>query len=239
MASEQVIPVLPCTSLGEMLDFYRALGFEVTYGQTEPYVYGGVRWGTADLHFYGGFKGIDPKKSTSSCLVMVDEVEGPHRLFIESLRTSLGVIPTAGFPRITRLRKGQTRFGVFDPAGNSIIFISRSEPDYSYDQEPHPARSKLAAALETAEWLRDWKGFDDVAAAKVLDVALARDRSSPPVDRARVLAARAELAVALGDMERARSTRAELQQIPLTEDELEWYRDELQAADELERLLST
>jgi hypothetical protein len=239
MANQQVIPVLPCKLLGETLDFYRALGFEVTHKQNEPYAYGGVRWGSADLHFYGGFKRLDPKDSTNSCLVMVDEVEGPHRSFIENLRASLGVVPTAGFPRITRLRKGQTRFGVFDPDGNCLIFIARSEPDYEYDQEPDPGRSKLAAALDTAEWLRDWKGFDDVAAAKVLDVALVRDHGAPPVDRARVLTARAELAVALRDMERAASLRAELQQIALTEDERERYRDELAAADELERLLGT
>ncbi len=28
--TESVIPLLPCTSLDETLDFYRALGFEVT-----------------------------------------------------------------------------------------------------------------------------------------------------------------------------------------------------------------
>ena len=55
-AYARVVPVLPCESLDESLTFYRALGFEVTYEQTTPYVYGAVRWGGVDLNFYGGFK---------------------------------------------------------------------------------------------------------------------------------------------------------------------------------------
>jgi catechol 2,3-dioxygenase-like lactoylglutathione lyase family enzyme len=237
VSDETVIPVLPCISLAETLDFYRALGFAVTYEQTTPYVYGAVCRGGANLHFYGGHKKLDPAKTFSSCLVMVDEVSGPHRAFIDGLRRAYGRVPTAGFPRITRLRPGQSRFGVFDPAGNSIIFIARDEPDMTYDDEP-VERSRLAQALDTAVWLRDLKGFDDVAAAKVLDVALARDADGSPLERARVLAARAELAVALGDAERARTMRSELAQISLTAEEREHFKEELQAADELEQLLS-
>ena len=50
---------------------------------------------------------------------------------------------------------------------------------------------------------------DDAGAAKVLDVALARKDPAPPAERARALATRAELAVALGDTERLRALRAE------------------------------
>jgi hypothetical protein len=57
------------------------------------------------------------------------------------------------------------------------------------------------------------------------------------LDLARVRAARAELALALGETELARALRTQLQQVPLTHEERERYRDELQAADELERLL--
>jgi hypothetical protein len=237
MADERVIPVLPCVSLGETLDFYRALGFEVTYEQESPYVYGTVRWGAADLHFYGGFKRFDPAKAQSTCLIMVDDVEGPHRAFVDNLKRSLGRLPTAGLPRITRLRKGQTRFAVFDPAGNSVVFIARDEPDMSWDDEPEEGRSRLAQALDTAVWLRDLRGFDDVAAARVLDAALRRNDPASAIERARALAARLELAVALGETERARELRAELEQVPLSPDERTRFKDELRAADDLERLL--
>jgi hypothetical protein len=71
----------------------------------------------------------------------------------------------------------------------------------------------------------------------VLDVALARDEPATPVDRARALAARAELAVALGDPQRAHALSAELQQVPLAAEDRQRLCHELDAADELERSL--
>src|SRR5918995_5858666 len=106
MSEETVIPVLPCASLGETLGFFRALGFEVTHEQEWPYAYGAVRWGGAELHFHGTGARTIPRASAASCLVMVPGVEAPHREFVESLRGSLGRVPTAGFPHITRLRPG-------------------------------------------------------------------------------------------------------------------------------------
>lgn len=47
----------------------------------------------------------------------------------------------------------------------------------------------MERAIETAGYLRNSKG-DDAAAAKVLDVALARYREACPVARARALATR-------------------------------------------------
>jgi hypothetical protein len=37
--AERTIPILPCRSIDENLDFYRALGFEVTFQQTRPNPY--------------------------------------------------------------------------------------------------------------------------------------------------------------------------------------------------------
>ena len=38
-AKEITIPILPCRSINEMLEFYRALGFEVIYQQSKPNTY--------------------------------------------------------------------------------------------------------------------------------------------------------------------------------------------------------
>ena len=149
------------------------------------------------------------------------------------MRARYGRVPTAGLPRITRLRKGQTRFTTFDPSGNKLLFLDRDEPDMDYSWY-QTKRSRLASAIEMAAFLRDTY-YEDAAAAKVLDVALAKDVSADPVDRARALAARAELAVAMGDAERARAVRAELQQLPLSDRDRDRFRHELQAADELGR----
>jgi catechol 2,3-dioxygenase-like lactoylglutathione lyase family enzyme len=232
-----VMPVFPCRSLEETLTFYRALGFAVTYEQTSPYEWSAVQWRGIDLDFYGYGRGFNAEKNICSCIIMAPDVTGPYQAFVAGLRQAYGRLPTAGLPRITRLRPGQTRFGLFDPAGNSILLIAWDEPPYDYGEEPEPDQSRLAQALATAVWLRDWKGFDDVAAARVLDKALARNEPAPALDLARVLAARAELALALGETKLARALRAQLQQTPLTTEERERYRDELQAADELEQLL--
>jgi hypothetical protein len=226
-------PLFPCASLGGVLDFYQALGFKVTYQQETPYVYGAVRRGGCELHFFRP-KGAGAKTTTGTCLVMVSEVEPVYQAFAVALRDKYGKLPTAGAPRISRLRKGQCRFNLIDPPGNSLIFVGRDE-QYEYpDTEAWSALSRLARAIEMAANLRDMQ-YDDAAAAKVLDVALAKDEPASPVDRARALAARAELALALGDAERARAVRAELRQVRLSDEDRERFRDELQAADDLER----
>jgi hypothetical protein len=65
-------------------------------------------------------------------------------------------------------------------------------------------------------------------------LALARNDPTESIDLARAPAARAELAVAMGDSERAQAVRAEPQQVPLSHEDREHYRHELRAADELE-----
>jgi len=79
MATETTIPLLPCVSLDETLDFYRALGFEMTYQQARPNPYAVVRRGGFELHFFG-LKGLEPASAYSTCLVAVPEVEPLHRI---------------------------------------------------------------------------------------------------------------------------------------------------------------
>jgi hypothetical protein len=233
MTEETTVPCLPCVSLNEALEFYRVLGFEVMYQQKSPNEYAVVRRGGFELHFFA-LRGLNPKEAFSTCLVIVAEVEPLHQAFADALRKTYGKLPVAGLPRITRMKKGQGRFTVVDPSGNSVIYIKRTEKDAEEGQSEQGERSPLVRALDNAARLRDAKG-DDKAAAKVLDVALARNEAASPIDRARALAARAELAVALGDAERAQAVRAELQQISLSDEDRERYRHELQATDDLER----
>jgi hypothetical protein len=233
MATETTIPLLPCASLETTLIFYRALGFEVTYEQAEPYVYGAVRRGGIDLHFHHSGRPEWKDKPGGTCLVMVPDVGAYHRTFGDGLRARYGRVPTAGHPRITRLRKGQTRFTVFDPTGNSLTFIQQDEPEIDYTKYD-AARSRLGQVLDKGAFLRDTY-LDDRAAASVLDKALAGGAAGEPVERALALAARAELAVAMGDEGRGREVRAELAGITLGDEDRERHRDDLRAADELEK----
>lgn len=136
------------------------------------------------------------------------------------------------------MRTGQSRFTVVDPAGNSLIFIRRDSSDATegtYEDGAELATgSKLALAIKTAARLRDFKA-DDAMAAKVLDAALAKNVTAAPAERARALAARAELAVALGDLGRAPALSVELRHIPLSDSEREELSEELDAAAKLER----
>ncbi|WP_437963499.1 hypothetical protein WMF04_27655 [Sorangium sp. So ce260] len=234
MGEVTTIPVLPCVSMRDTLAFYGALGFEVTHQQTTPNVYAATRRGDVHLHFMG-LKKLDPRESYSTCLVLVSDVERLHETFAEGLRQAYGKVPIAGFPRISRMKKGQSRFTVVDVAGNSVVFIKRGAPD-DYDEGAAGSRSdsRLGRALRVAARLRDFKN-DDAAAAKVLDAALARKEADAPIERARVLAARLEIAVALGEEARARALRAELDEAPLSEEERAQIKLQLDAVDALAR----
>jgi hypothetical protein len=121
----------------------------------------------------------------------------------------------------------ETRFTVTDPAGNSVIFIKRGAEDQAASEEyKKPGQTRLQRAISLAARLRDYKG-DDAAAAKVLDTALAHPDQADPIDRARALAARAELAIALGARQHAIRLRAELETLSLSETDRERLRDEL------------
>jgi hypothetical protein len=233
MTDATTIPCLPCVSMAESLDFYRALGFAVTYQQKSPNEYAVVRQGGCEIHLFG-LKGLKAEDGYSVCCVVVPEVEPLHRAFGEALRRKYGKLPIAGFPRITRFKAGQTRFTVTDPSGNSVIFVKRSAHEGG---DSRANKTGLAKAIDTAARLRDESG-DDESAAKVLDVALDRYRDAPALDRARALAARAELAVALGEAERLRSLREELRRTPVSDEDRENYRHELGAAEALERELT-
>jgi hypothetical protein len=236
MVTDTAVPALPCVTLEESLPFYGLLGFEVTYKQKNPNAYAVVARGDVQLHLFG-IPRLDPSAAYSTCLIIVGEVEDLHRRFAAALSGAYGKVPVAGIPRITRMRKGQSRFTIVDPAGNSLIFIRRASSDAtegSYEDGPGLTGSKMELAIKTAARLRDFK-TDDAMAAKVLDAALAKYPTAAPAERARALAARAEIAVALGEVELARTLRIALGQIPLSESEREDLREELDAADRLER----
>lgn len=76
-----------------------------------------------------GLKQLAPAENYSTCLIIVPEVEQLHQQFSQHLRTSLGKVPAQGFPRISRMKPGQSRFTLTDNAGNSIIFIKQGVED--------------------------------------------------------------------------------------------------------------
>ena len=77
------IPALPCESMDEMLIFYQAIGFEVTYKQKAPNPYAVVHHADEyDLHFFW-LKQLKPEDNFSTCLIVVPEVENLDAQFVE------------------------------------------------------------------------------------------------------------------------------------------------------------
>lgn len=241
MVDEITIPALPCASIKDMVEFYVALGFEITYQQTRPNGYAAVRRGGIELHFFS-MKGYEPANSYSTCLVMVPDADALYKAFSEGLRAHYGRVPVAGIPRMNKPNNnnvhGDRRFNVVDPGGNWIRFIQKNsaKSDGGTPQWSPGEGSKLAQAIQTAGILADSHG-DYAAAAKLLDAALAREANPAATERFRALVARAWVAATMDDQALAKSILADLREIVLTGDEWAALTAELERASELERML--
>lgn len=236
--NETTVPLLPCVSAEETLDFFQSLGFEVTYRQHRPYLYLAFQWSGIHLHYGRAPKGLDPAlEESGGCLVLVDDVAAYHAALVASVRAAKGRVPTRGLPRITRYRPGASRFTVMDPSGNSIMVIQRDEPeDLEYGGSPD--LEGLARVLDGARIIRDFK-LDDRMAWRFLKSGLRRHGDGAlPVERAMALAMLIELSVPLGEGERSAEWIGRLRGIGLTESERARVEAELRNAGELRRWLS-
>ncbi|CAN3984062.1 VOC family protein [Kitasatospora purpeofusca] len=225
---ESTVPILPCQTLPPVLDFYTALGFEVTVHQRNPEPYAVVQRGGIQLHFLGMQK-YDPGAGYSTCLVRTDDVDALHAAFQEGLRSAYGQVPTQGLPRLGAV--GDTPHGVrefllTDPGGNCL----RIGQSVRADRHHRPSSEEpFAKALHHAALFADSQE-DPAAAARVLDRALESPDGPPaPLLLFRILALRADLAHRLADggSAEALTRRAESIAEGLTAEERESVRDEL------------
>ncbi|MGK5632396.1 VOC family protein [Streptomyces sp. URMC 123] len=229
--TETTTPILPCRTIDPTLDFYRALGFEVTYRQTRPNPYASVVRGGIELHFFG-MKAYDPSTSYSTCYVHTTDVDGLYAAFREGLRAAYGKLPVRGIPRIGPLKDmpyGVRQFLMTDPGGNAIRVGQPISDSSDYEEEP---REPFARVVHTASLLADSKE-DFRTAAKLLDRALAKHEDPPALDLVRALLLRADLAVRLGAPEEAAPLMARAAGIELGERERAELADELRWAGDL------
>lgn len=200
------IPLLPATSLDESLNFWEALGFEVTLRQKAPNAYAVVRYEDFELHLFG-LKRLEPEHNFTTCLVIVAEVEQLHAVYAARLSESLDRAPYRGLPRLSRMRPGQTRFTITDVAGNSVIFVKRGHADDEAASEyKRPGQTPLQRAVALAERMRDFKN-DDAGAARALDKVLERYAGDSSSAYRRAIEARIELADTHEESERADELR--------------------------------
>ncbi|MEU6793465.1 hypothetical protein ABZ907_17340 [Nonomuraea wenchangensis] len=226
--TETVIPLLPCRQLDDVLPFYRALGFDVTYRQERPNPYAAVRRGGVELHFFG-VPAFDPEQSMGSVVVVVPDTGALHAAFAAGLRAAFGKVPVSGIPRMTRPRRVQGTSGGFvvvDPGGNWVR-ISRRQEDAD-----EPDQGRLARVIAAAARQADARG-DVAAGVKMLETGLARHAAAPPAQRLPALVYLAELRLRTGERDAAAALLAEAAALELTEAEREALADDLAAATDL------
>lgn len=215
--TDLAVPMLWGGDLTSTLEFYRALGYAVTWEQTRPYIYGAVEKDTHALHFVAAPPGITLPAEHAAALLLVDDVAARHAEYTAALRAHYGKIPAKGCPRITRFRPGQTRFTLVDPVGNWITVIQRGEPDFDYGGSRK--LEGLPKVLDNARILREFK-TDDSAATRALETGLRRfGATATASDRARAYAALADLATAAEDTDRLAHWKTEFDAVELTAEE--------------------
>jgi catechol 2,3-dioxygenase-like lactoylglutathione lyase family enzyme len=191
--SVRTIPLLPCRALDDVLPFYEALGFRLTYRQDRPYPCLGVtRDDGFDLQFFG-LPEYDVENSLFSVIVAVPgDTQALYDEFAAGLRTAYGKLPVAGLPRITRPRRKQgagAGFSVIDPAGNWLRISSGAEETETGD--------RFERALLNAARQADTRG-DEAAGIRVLEATLRRHDEATDEERLPVLLYLAELLIRTG-----------------------------------------
>ncbi|MBO8184617.1 bleomycin resistance protein [Streptomyces spirodelae] len=233
---ETTTPILPCRTLQPVLDFYLALGFEVTFQQKSPNPYAVVQRGGVELHFFG-MKQYDPTASYSTCAIRTDDVDGLHRSFRAALKSAYGRVPTRGLPRIGLLKDttyGVRQFLLTDPGGNCLRIGQPTSDDPHHRPAP---KETFARALHHASLLADSRE-DPAGAARIIDRALGlHDEQPTPEQRFRLLVLRADVAGRLGDEETATRALTEATDAAgrLTAPEREAVRDDLERLAELQQ----
>ncbi|WP_406865028.1 VOC family protein [Streptomyces sp. HUAS MG47] len=229
---EKTIPVLPCQTLLPVLDFYVALGFEVTFQQRSPHPYAVVERGGIQLHFFG-MKHYEPASSYSTCVVRTDDVDRLHAEFRSGLKAVYGRVPSRGLPRIGALRDtshGVRQFLVTDPGGNCLRVGQPIGQDLHHRAAP---KDPFGKALHHAALLADSKE-DPEGAARVLDRALRGEGKTPsPAQLFRLLVLRGDVALRLGDDSAAAAFLAQAAALDLTPGEREAVRDDLGRLEEM------
>lgn len=219
MANEITVPLLPCRSIDEIVEFYTMLGFTQTYYQARPYPCVGLQREDFQLQFFG-LPDFRPEDSYGSCVVAVPDTQGLFEAFAAGMRAVHGKLLVSGIPRMTRPRKrknadNRSGFTVIDPGGNWI----RIFPLPGTGDTGAPAIGKLAKALENAVVLGDSKG-DNQQAAKILDATLAREQDgAPAAELVEALAYRAELAIRADDTAAAVDALTRARTVPPTDAE--------------------
>lgn len=225
MAGERTYPCLPCRDLDEAITFYEALGFTRTYRQLRPNPYAVVAREDFQVHLFG-MSDFDPATSYGSVIVAVPNPDELYHAFANGLRTAYKKLPTAGIPRILRPRKkfgAVYGFSVVDVGGNWLRISKLGDTESAEAEEQ---ATGLAHIVNVAARLGDAHG-DEALALRTLENGLQRFPDAAPLDLARALLYRAELALRLNEQELSQKSLAAVRSLPLSDDDRASLTDEL------------
>ncbi|MGI2294449.1 bleomycin resistance protein [Paenibacillus sp. GXUN7292] len=233
------IPIFPCRSIDEHLDFYQALGFELTYRQAKPNLYACVRHSIVELHFFV-LKQLEPSNSYSMCYVSVPDVDSVYKEFCGNLKKIYQKVPSQGFPRITKLNNlaEDRRFNLIDPAGNRLLIGQKhaSSKPIQNDQYMVVHPSRFTNALETAYRLAYAKD-EPAEAARVLELVFSKTEEVSITLRYKAYVLRADVAISMDELNLAMTFIREAEKLSLSEQELEEVMEATERLDELKMTL--
>lgn len=224
MPGERMYPILPCPDVDEAIAFYEALGFTRTYRQVRPNPHAVVERDDMGIHL-AGIDGFDPTQSYASVIIVVPDPDALYADFAAGLRAAYGKLPAAGIPRMVRPRKRWGTiygFSVVDVGGNWLRFSKLGDTESDVEE----AEPGLARQVDVAARLADAKG-DDAGALATLERALTRYADADPLERARALVYRADLAIRLDQPDVARTSLAEVATLGVDGPDAEELRAEL------------
>lgn len=230
-ASGVTIPLFPCKSIPEQLEFYRSLGFEVTYEQTRPNGYACVRHAITEIHFFA-WKPHIPDESLHGCYIIVPDADAVYAEFRGNLKRVRGKVPSRGLPRISASvnnTKEDRRFNITDPAGNTLTIgqpVRNAKTD-ELQKEPATAFERAYQLAYTLAYSKE----DIAGASKVLENVLRQGGATTELQTFKALALRADLAHLRDDLPLAAQYVADLHALAL---DIDVHRDELE--EELRKL---
>jgi hypothetical protein len=203
MADEITVPLLPCRSIDDIVEFYTMLGFTRTYYQVRPNPYVSLEREDLRLGFFGMPAEFKPEDSYGTCVVLVPDTGALFEAFAAGMRAAHGRLLVSGIPRMTRPRRrvnseNRSGFTVIDPGGNWIRIMAATAPPEE-PEEKDAAAGRLTTTLHRAVVMGDSHG-KHVRAAQILDAALERDEdTATAAELVQALAYRAELALRAED----------------------------------------
>ncbi|EOO20277.1 hypothetical protein [Bacillus cereus] len=217
----RTIPIFDCLyEIDEHLEFYTALGFDITYYQKAPYRFASVKNEFTELSFFGD-KNFDIEQKHGGCYIVVSNIDDVYNILKTNLKKYYGKIPMKGVPRISRLNTTveDRRCNITDPSGNTLIIgepLGDSTLLISEENKQTKAASKFEKIYKLA-YKYAYSKEDFLAASNLLESVFNKQCDSVSNElyfKAKVV--QIDVLVTLNRQEKATKIIRELESIQLT-----------------------